>query len=392
MQIVQLRKDQFREAKRLDEYAFQDQLSQEQREKQIEKMKTYYRVFGIYEKEELAAKAELISFAIHLGDKKVKMGGIAGVATYPEFRRKGYVKELFQHVLRQMRDQGYLASILHPFDVFFYRKFGWELLCNQLRTKMKKTDLVRGGEVGGKVKRFDKQSHPDDLEYIYDQFAQQHYGMLVRSRDIWMDFVYGEHPFTAAVYYNQANQASGYILYKIHNHKMVVKEFVPLDQEARNGLWHFICQHDSMIEDLEMTTTENEPLFFTLPEPRVKAELAPYGMVRIVDVVPFLQQYPFQWRENHEEVIIHISDRFAPWNQQTILCKDQQIQALCEDEAKTYENRGIRCDINSLSAALFGYRRPQALYHINQMQGDAEDIEAFDKLIPAQQPFFYNFF
>ncbi len=64
--------------------------------------------------------------------------------------------------------------------------------------------------------------------------------------------------------------AAGYMLYKIENYKMTVDEFVPLHNEARNGLWNFICQHDSMIKELEMTVSENEQLLYTLQEPRVK--------------------------------------------------------------------------------------------------------------------------
>src|SRR5699024_8952143 len=103
-----------------------------------------------------------------LGNKKLKMGGIASVATYPEFRRKGYVKELLQHTLIEMRKHGYIVSMLHPFFVSFYRKFGWDLLSNRLKTTIKKEDLSRKGQVNGQVKRFDKQSHNDDIEFVYN--------------------------------------------------------------------------------------------------------------------------------------------------------------------------------------------------------------------------------
>ncbi len=52
------------------------------------------------------------------------MGGVAGVATYPEYRRSGYVKELLQHSLQTMKKDGYTVSMLHPFAVSFYRKYG----------------------------------------------------------------------------------------------------------------------------------------------------------------------------------------------------------------------------------------------------------------------------
>ena len=55
------------------------------------------------EGEDLAAKLHLIPFHIYIGKEKFKMGGVAGVATYPEYRRSGYVKELLQHSLQIMK-------------------------------------------------------------------------------------------------------------------------------------------------------------------------------------------------------------------------------------------------------------------------------------------------
>ena len=71
-------------------------------QQQLTKMKESHEVYGIMEGEDLAAKLHLIPFHIYIG-KKFKMGGVAGVATYPEYRRSGYVKELLQHSLQTMK-------------------------------------------------------------------------------------------------------------------------------------------------------------------------------------------------------------------------------------------------------------------------------------------------
>ena len=84
------------------------------------------------------------------------MGGVAGVATYPEYRRSGYVKELLQHSLQTMKKDGYSVSMLHPFAVSFYRKYGWELCANRIVCQMTKSDLIIKKQVNGTVKRFSK--------------------------------------------------------------------------------------------------------------------------------------------------------------------------------------------------------------------------------------------
>ena len=103
MNVIQLKEDKFREALRLSEYAFQYKVEEERMQQQLTKMKESHEVYGIMEGEDLAAKLHLIPFHIYIGKEKFKMGGVAGVATYPEYRRSGYVKELLQHSLQTMK-------------------------------------------------------------------------------------------------------------------------------------------------------------------------------------------------------------------------------------------------------------------------------------------------
>lgn len=385
MNVIRLKEDKFREALRLSEYAFQYKVDEDRLQQQITKMKESHEVYGIMEGENLAAKLHLIPFHIYIGKEKFKMGGVAGVATYPEYRRSGYVKELLQHSLQTMKKDGYTVSMLHPFAVSFYRKYGWELCANLLVCHMTKSDLVMKKKVNGTVKRFNKESHPEEVEKLYETFAERFSGMLVRNEKWWLQAVYDD--LTLAIYYDENQTAAGYMLYKIENYKMTVEEFVPLHNEARNGLWNFICQHDSMIKDLEMTVSENEPLLYTLQEPRVKTEIKPYFMGRIVDVEQFLKQYELNWNNVQQEVILHITDSFAQWNNITVRIANHEITIIEEPIDK-----GIKLDINALSTILFGYRRPLELNELELISGSEEEIRAFENVVPVRKPFIYDFF
>lgn len=385
MNVIRLKEDKFREALRLSEYAFQYKVDEDRLQQQITKMKESHEVYGIMEGENLAAKLHLIPFHIYIGKEKFKMGGVAGVATYPEYRRSGYVKELLQHSLQTMKKDGYTVSMLHPFAVSFYRKYGWELCANLLVCHMTKSDLVMKKQVNGTVKRFNKESHPEEVEKPYETFAERFSGMLVRNEKWWLQAVYDD--LTLAIYYDENQTAAGYMLYKIENYKMTVEEFVPLHNEARNGLWNFICQHDSMIKDLEMTVSENEPLLYTLQEPRVKTEIKPYFMGRIVDVEQFLKQYELNWNNVQQEVILHITDSFAQWNNITVRIANHEITIIEEPIDK-----GIKLDINALSTILFGYRRPLELNELELISGSEEEIRAFENVVPVRKPFIYDFF
>ncbi|MHC2835934.1 GNAT family N-acetyltransferase [Bacillus sp. F9_6S_D1_P_5] len=386
MNVIRLKEDKFKEALRLSEYAFQYKVDEERLQQQLIKMKESHEIYGIMEGEDLAAKLHLIPFHIYIGKEKFKMGGVAGVATYPEYRRSGYVKELLQHSLQTMKKDGYTVSMLHPFAVAFYRKYGWELCADLLICHMTKSDLVMKKHVNGTVKRFNKENHPEEVEKLYETFAARFSGMLVRDKKWWLQAVYDD--LTLAVYYDENKTAAGYMLYKIENNKMTVEEFVPLHNEARNGLWNIICQHDSMIKELEMTVSENEPLLYTLQEPRVKAEIKPYFMGRIVDVEQFLKQYELNWNDVQQEVILHITDSFAQWNNVSVRLANHEITIMKEETI----DKGIKLDINALSTIMFGYKRPLQLNELEIISGSEAEIQAFEKIVPVREAFIYDFF
>ncbi|MBR9660148.1 GNAT family N-acetyltransferase [Bacillus cereus] len=386
MNVIQLKEDKFREALRLSEYAFQYKVDEERLQQQLTKMKESHKIYGIMEGEDLAAKLHLIPFHIYIGKEKFKMGGVAGVATYPEYRRSGYVKELLQYSLQTMKKDGYTVSMLHPFAVSFYRKYGWELCANLVTCHMTKSDLVMKKQVNGTVKRFNKENHPKEVEKLYEVFAERFSGMLVREKNWWLQAVYDD--LTLAIYYDENKKAAGYMLYKIENYKMTVEEFVPLHNEARNGLWNFICQHDSMIKELEMTVSENEPLLYSLQEPRVKTEIKPYFMGRIVDVEQFLKQYELSWNNVQQEVILHITDAFAPWNNVSVRLANHEITIMKEETI----DKGIKLDINALSTIMFGYKRPLELNELEFISGSEEEIQAFENIVPVRKAFIYDFF
>src|SRR5579883_1559713 len=69
----------------------------------------------------------IIDASCWIGGAPVRMGGIAGVATRMEERRKGYAGQLLLDTARLLETRGYALSGLFPFSYDYYRKFGWEL-------------------------------------------------------------------------------------------------------------------------------------------------------------------------------------------------------------------------------------------------------------------------
>ena len=390
LEIKELTVKDYLESMKLSMYAFQYNIPEESIATRVEMLKSH-RVIGAWEENNLAAKLHIIPFHVYVNGQEWKMGGVAGVATYPEYRRNGYVKKLIIHALERMRNEEQIVSLLHPFNIGFYRKFGWEVFTENKKLFIEKKDLIFIEAQPGTIKRFTKESHHPDIEKVYAEFSHKYTGLLVRDIKWWKNSVYGDGQI--AVYYSENNEALGYVLYEIKDRNMDVQEFVSVSKEARYGLWNFICQHDSMVENVSILTSNHELLPFILHQPKVKIEVTPYFMARIVDAEQCLQKY--QFNEVTKKIFLHIEDEYAPWNNGSYLIGNGEVRVFKEKPGSTCAQppqRGVRLDINTLTAMVFGYKRPAELYELGYIKGPESEISVLEELFPQTKPYFYDFF
>ncbi|MDP4161635.1 MAG: GNAT family N-acetyltransferase [Bacillota bacterium] len=390
MKINTLTEEQYIDSMDLSMYAFQYRIKEEEIAGRKEKLKDHT-ILGIYEDQNLAAKLHIIPLEITMGEHKWKMGGVAGVATYPEYRRKGYVRELIVEALKKMREENQIVSLLHPFDIGFYRKFGWEIFSDNQKIVIDKKELRINNIQKGRIQRFTKETHQGEIERVYQEYASKYMGMLVRDAKWWKESIY--HDAQLALYRNEHEEAKGYILYKVSERKLDVMEMVALNQEARAGLWNFICQHDSMVEQVTMLLSVHDHFQYLFHQPKLKMEVYPYFMARLVDVEKCLKQYPFAGMD--DSVFLHVEDEYAPWNNGSYLIGKGKFQSFKEKSGSRcveVPKRGIHINSNALTAILFGYKRPVDLHEMELIQGSEDEIATLERMIPAKKPFFYDFF
>lgn len=376
--VKTLTKEHYSESIALSMYAFQYKVSEHEMEER-KKLLDDHHILGIWENDKLASKLHMLNFTVFINGEEWSMGGIAGVATYPEYRRLGHVKALISQSLIEMKEKGQLFSFLHPFDIGFYRKFGWEIFSENKKLTIANKDLSMIGSISGKINRINPQEN-DAAEKIYSKYIQRYSGGLVRDKSWWERSIY-EDEEQYAIFEDEEGNPQGYIAYEIKNRLMKVSEYIALTQEARVQLWNFICQHDSMLNTVELTTANNDPFPYFLKQPKQKVEVYPYFMGRIVDVQRCLQSYKFLNRTN--DIVLKIKDEFAQWNNGEFYLNGESVQQT--------ENC-IELSINALSAILIGYKRPLELYELGEINGFEKDIEAFDQYVPYQKTAFYDFF
>ncbi|ANY67924.1 hypothetical protein BBD42_16675 [Paenibacillus sp. BIHB 4019] len=398
MEIRALEAKHFEERLKLSEYAFQFKLSPSQREQDEQKFRPEQELGAFDEQGQLLSALTLLPLEIWVQGKPFAMGGLAGVATWPEARRLGCVSDLLKRSLELMKGAGQTVSMLHPFAFAFYRKFGWEMTVERKAYTIAAGQLPLRKATSGRMQRL---AEVDSalLDQVYAKFVSRYTGTLVRTSEWWAQRILNK-PGHTAVYYNADDEVAGYVSYQIENRKMTIHELAVPTEEARTAIWTFISNHDSMLDEVTVTVASDDPLPFLLPDPRIKQELQSYFMTRIVDAEAFVSEYPFASGEQEEALELDLTDAHAEWNNgQFRLTFDAagsaRLTRTGEEQPGSKQAQAVpqlALDIQTLSALLLGGRKASWLAEAGRITGDTEAAALLERRIPQHKTFLMDFF
>lgn len=390
MEIRQLHLEEFESSLTLSEYAFQYKLTGGDRIKSEQKFKPE-RVWGIFEEGELKAQLTLLPLHVHIQDRAASMGGVAGVATWPENRRQGYVAKLLKHVLQVMNENGQTLSMLHPFLIPFYRKFGWEVYCEYKNYKIPVAKFPVKTETAGSVRR--DTAALESLDRLYNRFATRYNGTLKRSKEWWRESVLDKDKHHG-MYFSEQGEPEGYVLYKLEKSELVIEEFVFLNEQARQGLWTFLANHDSMVTGASLKRVPSDDILpFLLPDPRIPQENYPYFMARIVNAEAFVESFSFNAQTDSRKYTVSIEDGQAPWNagvwEWTVNSQGEGSLVRSDSAGRQAD---LSCSIGTLTVLLMGYKRPQELALYGRLAGRPEAVEWLEEILPQARTALFDFF
>lgn len=395
IEIRTLEQQEVAESLALSQFAFQYELSEEEQE-QRSSWTDPKEIWGYFIEGKLAAKLQINQFRTWLNGQQYAMGGIAGVATWPEYRRNGMVAKLLHEALKVMKEQGQTVSFLSPFKFEFYRKYGWETYIDYLKYEIPTDKLPKfQASEGSSIVRVTKEW--ELLNPIYEQYAVQFNGMLKRDANWWNNRLFRNKKGTIALYVNPQGERTGYVFYQVKEFTATIHEMVFLDEDARRGLWKFIADHDSMISKVEVKAPSDDQLPFLVHDPKFRQEKITYFSSRIVDVEAFVRQYRFEPRRDVEPIYLRIADSHAGWNdgifqlQFTDNGEKAQVTKLAEGEQPA-DKYVLSCSIQTLTALLMSYQKASFMARIERLQGSQELVARLEAAIPQRTTYLADFF
>ena len=343
--------------------------------------------------DDLAAACGYHDFSARIRGRFHRLGGVSAVASPPEQRRRGVVREMLTALHAEFRSEGVAFAALWPFDHSFYRRLGYA------RVNDYASVTVPPGELAGAVPAPDGGFVPlssDDwgrLDEVYAAAATQPLG-LDRTEDWWRCRVFQSWETDPFVYgWERDGDLRGYLVYSVtdddggEGKTLAVRELVGVDEEARDHLLRFCRNHDSQVERVRLYGPPVFGLFDRLRDPSAaEVEVKPGPMFRLVDVSAGLAALAYP-EGVAGEVVLEVADDHCPWNDGTVRLDAADGTATC---VPTDADPDVTLGVGALSRLAVGSHpidRLEALGEATVASGSAECRRTLAAAFPRTEPF-----
>ncbi|MBV7391602.1 GNAT family N-acetyltransferase [Enterococcus sp. ALS3] len=336
-------------------------------------------VYGTYFKHQLTSMVMSNHFKAKFFGSTIKMAGIGYVASLPEYRGTGGIKDIMSELLTDLKQEGFIISQLAPFSENFYRKFGYENTSWQKRYQIPAAAFNHlEDEKTGSIVRDSWESLKPEILSLYQQaLTFQEVGTVVREMWWWERLNQYYQGRFYAVCYDDSGQRAGYLIYRLQKETFIVDELVYQNNFALRKLLTYLKAHTASFSQFTYDTSTSEILENCFNEQQeIQIQIKPYMMSRIIDFSSLLKILPIE----EKAIIFEVSsDDYCPEN---IGC----FRKTGETVEKVTGESDIKASIEAWSELLLGRMTLQEGILL-------EKIEVSKEInIPKGQQSFYDYF
>lgn len=240
-------------------------------------------------------------FDVRFDGHSCALAGIGGVATLPQYRRRGGIRACFEAALPELYEKGVEFSYLFPFSTAYYRKFGYEC-CVQKYRWVVDLALLSPPETGGSFRLAEKTNPMTEAIRAVDAVWEAKYNMMVIHSPDDYDWTEAFDPAVKQeytyVFFNREGSPKSYCTFKVANEddgrNLSCSRFCFADKEGFYGLLELFKSLSADHRYAKFLTPAQPGLQYLMPEWSLGAahwELqASQGMVRVVNVASVLKK------------------------------------------------------------------------------------------------------
>jgi len=316
------------------------------------------RLFGVYNgAQDMPAACWLLHpYTMRLRESLVSMGGVGLVCSRPDQRGQGNVRFMMTRAIETMRKAGQAVSVLYPFHVGFYRKYGWESFTAWMRYEIPPGILAVPGSDPAVVTQ--DLPFPDEKARIfYNDYARSHYNFALRDDVHWRARLrlWGDEQIARGVVKaERQGQVVGLMGYTLtHKHGadspvLNISLFAASDERAKHALLAYLKRQSHQVTKIELHLPVDELLWPYLNDYASTIKLQQLAMIRVVDL-HLLEGLKIAAPDTI--LSFEVEDVQAPWNAGT--------WTLAVQDRVLHVERGgtpvLRSGIGPLSSVLSGF-------------------------------------
>ncbi|WP_435144445.1 GNAT family N-acetyltransferase [Halobaculum sp. P14] len=326
-------------------------------------------------------------FSMRLRGDVHDVGGVSAVASPPEHRRSGLVREMLGALHEELRDGGVAFAALWPFKYEFYARMGYARVSAYSRTTVDVDALSAAApKPAGEFVRL----RPDDwerLDAVYDAAATEPLA-FDRTEDWWRCRVFQSWESDPFVYgWERDGDLRGYVVYAVDeddgDRTLAVREHAAVDAAARGHLLRFCWTHDSQVDRVRLGGNATDWLFDLLDDPAAAdTTVKPGAMLRVVDVPAALTAVDYPDGAD-VDVALDVTDGGCPWNDDAFRLSVADGDADC---GRTDGSPDATLGIGALSRLVVGSHAADRLATLGDLDADDDALAALDKAFPAADP------
>ena len=336
---------------------------------------------GYFVGDTLSSVYTMFPFEMYVAGRRVKIGGLAGVASAPEYRRRGHIVKLLKDGLERLKEAGVGWCLEYPFDPRFYARYGWQSVKSGTLLEVPSDKLFRGrapdavrlnrGEVA-------------QLKPIYETWAQGYHFTISRdngARPSWERLIRNPWETHDRLIYKLED---AYCLLKIsynetmHLTEMNVHDYAFSSPTGRSNLFGFIGSFHGQADVIRLHLPGDEPYLLDL-QSYLSKDIDSL-QARIVDVKVALESLSSPVESSFS---MRVKDDFCEWNNQTF-----QVTLGEKNEVTVADSSpDLTLDIRALALLLSGGLTAEAAMRAGLVEGEIEVVKALTSLASEQTSF-----
>lgn len=315
---------------------------------------------------QIASHLQMRDYTLYVNGKALHTCYLAGIATYPAFRKRGYVRALIEAAFAEQRRRGTDSCFLVPTTFPFYEQFGFAACYDKMLCT-----LPSFWRPVGESRTFFPLT--DDmgtlLEPAYRYALSGSQGYTLRSAEKWRLFLQDAIRSGRMLCRGFAHgKECGYLIAREtdQTRTLFVTELGYSSAAARRAVWKEIARLGTAYQKTQVLLPVGDKTYLEFCNARESRSVQPYAMARILNVPAALGRCADSFTGR---AVLRIQDNMIEENNGIFLVENGKAVPSATEKADA------ETDTATLTQLFWGYLTVQEAQQLGRLSGDSGKLE-----------------